>query len=108
LRPLFGLSGEFFGGNFKRRSGLPKGFLPRLKNVLAFGTANLGSPIGNAAVIQVKFRQALGAGNDHKFIVYEFPFLSFPLTPALSPFAGERGRVRGLNLIENHLMNYVF
>jgi hypothetical protein len=67
LPPFFELSMEFFAGDFDRRSGLARGFLPRLKNVAAFGTANLDFPLGNAAVIQVKFCQALGADDDHKF-----------------------------------------
>jgi hypothetical protein len=33
-----------------------------------------------------------------KLFVQEFPFLSFPLAPPSLPFAGERERVRGLNL----------
>jgi hypothetical protein len=32
----------------------------------ALGTADLCSPFGNAVVIQGKFGQALGAGNNHQ------------------------------------------
>ena len=41
-------------------------FLLHLKNVLAFGTANLGSPIGNTFIIQMKFCRTFGTTDDHK------------------------------------------
>jgi hypothetical protein len=64
--PFFEFSGEFLGGDFNRW-GFFQGYgLRHLKNMLAFGAANLGTPIWNAILIQVKLCQAFGTSDDHK------------------------------------------